>query len=213
MGLLKYPYAIKDWEKAHLYPKQNKLTKKLWAWEFLRRNPEYQKCWDNRNQNSVSPDKQFTIKSFCNPLEDKPHDLKFSGTWIRVEYKTPSSVTKSDFQKGEVVIVFNLNFPLNPQLDLAQRILKADQNIIGFKSHRPNEEKLIEYLRILDATSVKAKPKKIKEVLFPEEKYPSENFDPDSTYKTRKKEALEYRDSRYVIFPTIKASPIFPKIG
>jgi len=140
-------------------------------------------------------------------------NLKFSGTWIRVEYKTGHGGTKSNYSNGEVAIVFNLKMPLKPQMDLAHRILKSDQKIFGFKNRRPQEERLTEYLRILDALAVKAKPKKIKEVLFPEKKYSSPDFDPDSTYKTRKKEALEYRNARYVIFPTTKTPPIFPRLG
>jgi len=208
-----YPYSIKNWEDVRLYPTPGKLSQKLWGWEFLRRNPEYQKSWDDSDQNSSVDEKQFGIKSFCDPDEDKPKNLKFSGNWIRVEYKTVNEVAKSDFQKGEVSVVFNLNLPLNPQFDLARRILKSDQDIIGFKNHRPQEEKLIEYLRILDALSVGAKPKKIKEVLFSKKQYHAPDHDPDSIYKTRKQEALAYRNSRYAILPTLKVHPIFPKMG
>lgn len=42
-----YPYPIKDWLDADLYPqKHSDLSLYQWSWEFLRRNPEYQKHWD-----------------------------------------------------------------------------------------------------------------------------------------------------------------------
>lgn len=34
-----------DWRKASEYPTQSKTSMKRWAWEFLRRNPEYRSDW------------------------------------------------------------------------------------------------------------------------------------------------------------------------
>lgn len=43
---------MKDWRKAGDYKGFNSKTKpKRWAWEFLRRNPGYQKAWDRELQN------------------------------------------------------------------------------------------------------------------------------------------------------------------
>lgn len=40
-----------DWKKTGDYKRFNSQTKpKRWAWEFLRRNPEYQKAWDRELQ-------------------------------------------------------------------------------------------------------------------------------------------------------------------
>lgn len=41
-----YPYAIRDWTRAEDYPAAEALSLGEWAWEFLRRNPEYQRLFD-----------------------------------------------------------------------------------------------------------------------------------------------------------------------
>ena len=40
-----YPYSLRDWRKDK-YPTPDDLGSREWAWEFLRRNPEYQRSWD-----------------------------------------------------------------------------------------------------------------------------------------------------------------------
>lgn len=39
-------YPILDWTKADAYPKPDDLSPTGWAWEFLRRNGEYQDLWE-----------------------------------------------------------------------------------------------------------------------------------------------------------------------
>ena len=41
-----YPYPIRDWTRPDEYPKADALPLTGWAWEFLRRNPDYQRLWD-----------------------------------------------------------------------------------------------------------------------------------------------------------------------
>lgn len=45
-GTNAYPYPIHDWQDPALYPEPMALDGPGWAWEFLRRNPEYQRLWD-----------------------------------------------------------------------------------------------------------------------------------------------------------------------
>lgn len=42
----RYPYAIHDWQDSDHYSAADQLDVVQWAWEFLRRNPEYQRLWD-----------------------------------------------------------------------------------------------------------------------------------------------------------------------
>src|SRR5690242_9535859 len=35
-----------DWTQQNEYPNPNNTTPLQWAWEFLRRNPEYQRLWE-----------------------------------------------------------------------------------------------------------------------------------------------------------------------
>ena len=44
---MKYPYPIKNWRQCDEYPSGgNYLDTEEWAWEFTRRNADYQKHWD-----------------------------------------------------------------------------------------------------------------------------------------------------------------------
>ena len=55
---------MKDWRKAGDYKGFNAKTKrKRWAWEFLRRNPEYQKAWDRELQAY----QKANLENFINP--------------------------------------------------------------------------------------------------------------------------------------------------
>ena len=42
----KKPDWLPDWKDISKYPDPNKATGRVWAWEFLRRNPEYQQLWE-----------------------------------------------------------------------------------------------------------------------------------------------------------------------
>lgn len=43
---MEYPYPIQDWTDPKAYPTADALSPSEWAWEFLRRNPEYQALFD-----------------------------------------------------------------------------------------------------------------------------------------------------------------------
>jgi hypothetical protein len=43
---MNYPYPIKDWREESQYPQACELTIDQWAWEFTRRNAEFQRHWD-----------------------------------------------------------------------------------------------------------------------------------------------------------------------
>src|SRR6266566_3503388 len=47
-GSSKKPNWLPDWKDVTKYPdpKQKKVSGRVWAWEFLRRNPEYQQLWE-----------------------------------------------------------------------------------------------------------------------------------------------------------------------
>ena len=84
-----YPYHIKNWKTAKEYPSLTKMNGVALAWEFLRRNPDYQKDFDDFSKVALGikynhvrrkiMDKWFSnppTKSFVpNPLDDKPKGL------------------------------------------------------------------------------------------------------------------------------------------
>src|SRR5713101_9944015 len=42
------PDWLPDWKDKSKYPDPTNTSGRVWAWEFLRRNPEYQQLWDKR---------------------------------------------------------------------------------------------------------------------------------------------------------------------
>lgn len=62
---MKYPYPILDWQKDK-YPEPDDLDLDQWKWEFLRRNPEYQKLYDKFKScpdNMTCPDGTISNKN------------------------------------------------------------------------------------------------------------------------------------------------------
>lgn len=45
------PVWIPDWTQKDQYPDPDKMTREDWAWEFLRRNENYQKTWERVRKN------------------------------------------------------------------------------------------------------------------------------------------------------------------
>jgi hypothetical protein len=205
----KYPYPTSNWEEPKNYPTLKNTSMNRWAWEFLRRNPVYQKAWDLRNTKGLSSGKEFGVRFLCDPLNNNPFEPK-TGKDPFLEFLMGTAnmfligatiEKKSPMNPYEVLTAFDVRRPIQPQINLAQKFLRDYQKIkdIKFGSHRKNH--FVEYLRILDARAAGIKPKRIKEALFNSKKYSSENFDVESTFKDRNKRALEYRDSLYLSLP------------
>ena len=70
--MTRYPYPLRDWRKPSEYPKPNDRDATGWAWEFLRRNPDYQRLWD-----------VFDTLPDCLELEDEhgPFSTVKCGKW------------------------------------------------------------------------------------------------------------------------------------
>lgn len=64
-----YPYPIHDWKNESLYPKVQELSRKQWAWEFLRRNKDYQFDYDRLTNNQDFPEIEEIISDVPFSLE------------------------------------------------------------------------------------------------------------------------------------------------
>jgi len=204
-----YPYPISNWEELKNYPTLKNTSMDQWAWEFLRRNPDYQKAWDFKNNKGLSSGEEFGIRFLCDPLDNNPYipKTKYSpflqflmGSWNMLSVGATID-SKGPMNPYVVSATFDIRRPIQPQIASAQRILKNYQKLKGIKFGNKRKEHFIEYLRILDSRAAGIKPKRIKEVLFNSKKYSSEKFDVESTFKDRNKRALEYRNSLYFILP------------
>jgi len=160
-----YPYHIKNWKTAKEYPSLTKMNGVALAWEFLRRNPDYQKDFDDFSKVALGikynhvrrkiMDKWFSnppTKSFVpNPLDDKPKGLGlFLDKYPRCYQTITNNPTKYPNDK---VVVFNLKIPLKRQLEEAEKFLKKElkESKIKPSTKSPVRDALLRYWRILDA--------------------------------------------------------------
>ena len=184
VALMKPPDWLPDWLDKSQYPDPHKTSEVGWAWEFLRRNPDYQKLWEqahilkyvynpkdieaylrrakkegglwhvNTQQRSFS--QAPFIKRFR--LESAPPDpatpnatLLFSGQFLRFAHKQTygADEVRANLHNGQVLVWFDLNWPIQRQLENAKQLLyakapEAEKRRIRFAQFR-------NYLRLLDA--------------------------------------------------------------
>ena len=160
---MKYPYPIKNWQTAKEYPSPTKMNGIELAWEFLRRNPEYQKDFDKLPKikkeygwyKKELLEKWFSnppTKSFVpNPLDDKPKGLGlFLDKYPRCYKEINKNPTKYPNDK---VVVFNLKIPIERQLQEAKKFLKKELKESKIKPNQsfPKRDALLRYWRVLDA--------------------------------------------------------------
>jgi len=178
----------RNWKKAKDYEAMKKFNSLQWAWEFLRRNPEYIKKWKEVVRRWPDVVHDFTLgpsatiwglEGYFNP--DKDHPPRFEGLG---EVKLGGRIDNSEArilqgplydQEGIVKCSFDLNHPVIPQLKLVKKILFNFQKSLRKKgneirtSFKPQVNKWTMLIRILDAIAADAKDKEIAEVLFPPE--------------------------------------------
>jgi hypothetical protein len=207
---MEYPYPIKNWKKPEQYPDPEKMSGKQLAWEFIRRNPEYQSAYHlNKGGRTLGAacrkwlDKFYSIdeKWIINP-KSKRKDINFFQQPSRRVVKFPSDyweLSTDEYKwKGrhplEVAIVFDLSDSIPDQLKIAKDILKTRKEfqkdrILTIK-HRIINFK--DYWRALDAIACGIGSTEIGKYLYP---------DSDSQANSKQrvnemiKKAEKYRDA------------------
>jgi hypothetical protein len=161
-----------SWEDPEAYQYVENLSPQRWAWEFLRRNPDYRADW-KANPNSNELALKWGLKQMVNPAEADPIQLAFSpptfgGAFIgerRVEITVPA---------GKLLYTFDLTCPLKPQIEKARQDLRLFQemeqkieSIPAVQKPRHHVSKWAGYLRVLDAYEAGAALGGIAKILFP----------------------------------------------
>jgi len=216
---MKYPYPIKNWQNAKEYPSPTKVNGVQLAWEFMRRNPDYQKDFDDFSK--VAPgikynhvgrkimDKWFSnppTKSFVpNPLDDKPRGLpSFWDKYPRCYTEITSvegnllAINPTKYPNDKVV-VFNLKIPIKRQLEDVEKFLKKElkESKIKPKQSFPKRDALLRYWRVLDAKAEGNNSSTIGKFLY--KKYKNEGAtSPSKRAKDDYDRAKEYRDETYI---------------
>jgi len=215
-----------DWTKPQQYPDPNNTTALQWAWEFLRRNPKYQKLWDQTikpRYNAAHLDYSWNFASGVHPRRGvrgrrrlKPIPLKnrffptanplpawlakfrtdfhiltyppppseniaklfFDGQFIHYDGPagTPRGVSRP-LERNEIVLWFNLTWPLKSQLDNAKKLLEHQAAKIKTKGFRSTATHYRKYLRVLDAKAAGIGEVQILNTLYPNlsNAYPNKN--------------------------------------
>lgn len=171
------PIGAPDWTNPASYINHESWTNKTWAWEFLRRNKEYQrKCKENAKENTEI--KKALAKDFgrCNlkhfrrayyPSEEN-EKLWLSETIVkkRTWHDTDDAKTELDLSRGEVALVFDLKqvryggtAAITTLLNHAKEILFKELQTYGKKLDadekpsisKPRRKRFFLLLRLYDA--------------------------------------------------------------
>jgi Family of unknown function (DUF6499) len=184
---------LPNWRNAAEYDFPPGFPHIRWAWEFLRRNPEYRKDWatalarfrespddfgyDPAAPESANPEHpnfcllmdekdKWHLGHMVNPAVAYPDWLSFT---LQFGYLYTFHIGGPVEPKGARYpwAFFNLNLPLKPQLETVGRMLASAQKRQGIKPRRPKHHRQLWpfYLRLLDAEIDGRTPKQIADAL------------------------------------------------
>ncbi len=182
----------RDWRKSEDYKSLEEYSLDKWAWEFLRRNPEY--CREYRESTEGMTEVEATCAYFpgCQKWDLNSWldpDREYFNIGFIPPGGTEAGITSADFPKrkgtiflihgeetGEVFFRFDTRKPINPQVENAKRqLLKLQEKQRGERRSifKPRQAEWITLLRVLDATAEGNRPKAIAEVFYPNEEITS----------------------------------------
>jgi hypothetical protein len=144
------PDWLPDWTDKTQYPDPENTPGRVWVWEFLRRNSEYQKIWDEFASHSSGLihkdfshegvrerlEKDFGVQFPAPPslntsdpdFQRRPRFTSRCKTWIKPvdwpDHADPYIVDAGVLDVGEAVVQFDLRWPLTDQLQSAKTFLQ-----------------------------------------------------------------------------------------
>jgi hypothetical protein len=204
--LKKFGSAITDWRFEKSYPDPKKTNRFKWAWEFLRRIPEYQDDYERYltiNCNQIK--KKLKIKWGLKYKMLNPYGKAYKAEYHFNTYPREFSPQNKNEAIEELIFnpfsdisecgfIFNLKLPIKKQIQVAENeLLKVKK---GFKL---SESKIKErfpyeifrlYLRVLDAKGKDEKKENIIKGL-----YKDHYGKPRDNLRKNISAALHYRDN------------------
>lgn len=193
------PDWLPDWRDVSQYPNPYTSEPRQLAWEFLRRNPEYQ----NDYKDPYLHPPKYGLQGLSSPPSDNNPFKDFLFNFIplsRIVYDSDDSgSTMVWFEENELAIIFDLSKSISSQISEAKRQLQLLQKTSGLKGKqtRPPYDRIIRHLRILDAVSSGATHKEIATVLFPETDNEYPDYLGNDMVKKNIKQAQMWRDEGY----------------
>jgi hypothetical protein len=147
-----HPDWLPDWRDASGYPDPESTSRQQWAWEFLRRNSQYQSDWNQREmpdyavyfkQQKIDPsDKEIYMLVLgtkwglaCyapDPSIDVPEVLLFLETDVAAAttYEDVQKIGRMPYSPGDwpfVNVVFDLELPIHSQIETTKEFLRKTQ--------------------------------------------------------------------------------------
>jgi Family of unknown function (DUF6499) len=152
----KKPEWLPDWKDESKYPDPKNADGRVWAWEFLRRNPEYQRLWKKYAKLPPGPvycgpsarafweicersEREFGIKIPAPPAMATTNlTFKWRPKFVNQKpryWVLPVKLSKKgNFElpeiyvedPAEVVVKFDLRSQIGPQLDYVGKLLKKE---------------------------------------------------------------------------------------
>lgn len=186
-----------DWKDETAYPTAGEETLLArWHWEFLRRNKEYQRDFDQfkllpedssgkgRKQllarkyglDGIMLDYRDDLKElFQSPRNpEKIRTVRWQTTWVREDRDgnlIEGDMDNLDYldpvlRQHELGVIFNVRHPVDQQVENARKVLLRECNRHQEKRGRIENYSL--YLRLLDADAMNAGYDEIAEIIYPE---------------------------------------------
>ena len=217
-----------NWRNLEDYAWVKNLTPSQWAWEFLRRNPDYVKAYDRHCHAFSEYVKNPQVKyddlavewgidnGYHDPEEDNPviKWLPAAGIGFTMAINFPPAKKGSRHTVGMIMpndagyipATFNVYQPIKPQIDAVKKELQQLQKELKVsgkevrKAFKPRRDEWIILLRALDAAAEISKPtdKEIARLLFTGK---DEDYAGIKWVHDKRKQALRYVTRDYRLLP------------
>jgi hypothetical protein len=214
----------RNWKDSNDYKLMKDYSPERWAWEFLRRNPEYREDWKKLTNGLSEKEKKYFLhfrscekwglKNYLDPDMENPNICGFippggdPKAIYQLDPKTHLFIDRArpNPKTGEIILRFNVKEPINPQIEVAKKKLMEFQeetmkNENGIrKAFKPRREEWITLIRLLDAMADRTSNKEIARALFPKD---FSDDDPKATKKLfdKKEQARRYLEQEYRLIP------------
>jgi hypothetical protein len=183
-------WGIPDWTKAEEYSNQHKAGIRGWAWEFLRRWPEYRNFWTEKVKpytdadgfihrdadGNFWPHLDKLISRFGVELPSPPYDSTpaiFASAYTSYVPNDGRELQRLQLKEHEIAIIIDLARPLPTQFKRARKSAEEQQKTlrlegrIDLKRARSRAPGYVTYLRLLDGEEAGASSTEIADLLFP----------------------------------------------
>jgi len=186
------PAWLPNWREQNEYPSPSTASRLEWAWQFLRRNPEYQQAWEQHIRPHYDPsDLSEAIDSKSSHMRlrrlDRPQleETRVFQEQFRIGTHPPPAPSEPTAKLGfvairyaeirgeytprippgddQVLMLFHLNLSIERQFADARKLLTS----LRRRQFHASFDQYQRYLRLLDAKAVGASNADIAQVLYP----------------------------------------------